>query len=199
VRARGNLSREEALEEYLIYRKRVRELLDMAQIARDIKSRRYEPRDLSGRGPERFSDTVRDVITGLFSSLCDTNPAALNVFDVWLVLFPEKKGKIVETRMRVEPQLELIKKYRDVVVCHANKNVRRYVQTRVSFAESHNELVGAMQAVAGLIAELIRDEATALPNLRTEVDPIVRKFLANRDARQIEKIKDYFLQEEPSG
>jgi hypothetical protein len=59
-----NLTREQALEEYVIYRKRVRELLDMAQIARDIKHRNYKPRDLSGRGPKRFSHAVGNVIMG---------------------------------------------------------------------------------------------------------------------------------------
>jgi len=90
------LSREKALEEYLIYRRRVRELLDMAQIARDIKMRKYEPRDLLGRGPERFSETVGDALIGLFASLIDTHPATLNVFDVWLALFLEKRGRINE-------------------------------------------------------------------------------------------------------
>jgi hypothetical protein len=191
-----NLTREEALEEYIIYRKRVRELLDMAQIARDIRDRKYEPQDFSGRGPDRFSVTVGDVMMGLFSSLCDINPAALNVFDVWLALFPEKKHKINETWKKVEPNIQLIRDYRNNVVAHANKNLRRFVETRSKFNEKLAEVHATMQAVIDLGAELSGDEQTILRNLRAEIAPILKKSRPDLSNQQIEGLKDYFLQVE---
>lgn len=193
-----NLSREEAIEEYLVYRKRVRELLDMARIATDIKEHKYEPRDLLGRGPDRFADAVGSTIVGLFASLLDPQKHALNAFDVWLVLFPKKKDKINETWDNVKAHVQLIRDYRNDIACHAQKGLRRYVDTVVKFQEARSEIALAMQAVSGLAAELLRDEATVLPSLRAEVDPILRKSFANLTSQQIEELKDYFLQKEQS-
>lgn len=187
------LTREEALEEYLVYRKRIREFLDLAQIATDVKEGKYSPRDLLGRGPERFSEALADVITGLFSSMCDRNASALNVFDVWLVLFPEKKDKINETWEKIEPQVKAVRNYRNDVVAHTNKNLRRYVKARLGFHEKRQEIVEALQKFFGLAAELMRAESTTMPELGTEVDPIIKKiFPALRD-QEIQILKDYFL------
>jgi hypothetical protein len=188
-----NLSREKALEEYLIYRVRLREFLDMVQIARDIKGRKYEPRDFAGRGPDRFSDTVGHAFTGLFASLMDLHQAALNVFDVWLVLFPGKRDKIKKTWAKIEPLVGLIRDYRNVIVCHANKGLRLYVETVCKFQGKSKEVVTAMQEFGHLAAELRRDEPTALPTLRTEIDPILRAKFPDHSDEQIEGLKSYFL------
>jgi hypothetical protein len=187
------LSREEALEEYLVYRRRVRELLDLAQIARDIKRNRYKPEDLLGRGPDRFSQTVGQVLVGLFASLIDRDAAALNIFDVWLVLFPAKKDIIIKIREEVRPHVELIWDYRSKIAFHANRNVYQYVNTYRKFAESHDEITAAMQKVMRLAAELMRDEKNALPNLRADVDPILSAKFPRLASEQIEGLKDYFL------
>ncbi len=189
-----NLSRPEALEEYLVYRRRLRELLDIVQIARDIKTRKYKPRDFLGRGPKRFSDTVADAIIGLFASLMDPQDHALNVFDVWLFLFPERRDRITNTWRRVKPHVQLVRRYRNDVVCHANKNVHRYIETRLRLNENLAQIHDAMQAVIGLAAELRRDEPVVLPNLREEVDPILGRMFPELGKEQITGLKDYFLQ-----
>jgi hypothetical protein len=194
-----NLSRVEAMEEYLIYRKRERELVDICQIATDIKKRKYEPRDLSGRGPERFSEIIGNVLVGWFASLMDTGSgSALDVFDVWYALFPAKKGKIEEIWEGVKPHVDRIRKYRNKVVFHANKNVTEYTKTIDEFQEGREGIVKAMQAVIGLGAELMRDEPTVLPDLRAEIDPILKKLRPDLSDKQIEGLKDYFLQKERS-
>ncbi|GEM_PF-5266513 len=192
-----NLSREKALEEYLIYRKRVRELLDMAQIARDIEQRKYEPRDSQGRGPERFSEIIGNVLVGWFASLMDTGSgSALDVFDVWLALFPARKNEIAETWDRVEPHVQLIWDYRSDVVCHANKSVRRYIETHLRFNEKLGDIHAVMQAVADLAKELMEDERTVLPKLRDDIGPILKRLRPDLSDEQIEGLKDYFLQKE---
>jgi hypothetical protein len=198
------LSRDEALEEYLVYRKRVRELLDMAQISKDIGDKRYRPQDLLGRGPERFRLAVANALMGLFASLLYPQSHALNVFDVWLALFPAKTARINQTWDAVRPHVQLIRDYRNDIACHANKNIRRHAETYLNHHRHFDEIVGAMQAVSQLAAELLRDEATALPNLRSEAEAILDKTLAPllRDMGQSGKpvvfgsLKDYFLQRE---
>jgi hypothetical protein len=199
-----HLTREQALEEYVIYRKRLRELLDMVQISRDIKDRKYEPRDFLGRGPERFSHALGNAIMGLFGSLLDPQNHALNVFDVWLALFPEKKDKINQTWEAVRPHVQLTRNYRNDIACHANKSLRRQGETYLNYHKHLDEIVEAMQNVSRLAAELLRDEATALPNLRPEIDPILDRALAplvkdlgpNQSPVVLSALKNYFLQED---
>jgi hypothetical protein len=187
------LTRREALEEYIIYRKRIREFLDVFQIVRDIKNGAYKPRDPLGRGPDRFWQTISDVLVGLFVSLIDAHPATLNVFDVWPVLFPGKAARISETWRKMTPNVQLIRDYRNDVVAHANKGLRRYVNTGRRFYEGRAGVVEAMQEFGQLAAELMRDEATALPNLGSEVDPILRDLLPRASNEDLEGLKDYFL------
>lgn len=195
------LSHDEALAEYLVYRKRVRELLDMAQIARDIKQRKYEPRDFLGRGPKRFSDAVGNVIMGLFASLLDPQNHALNIFDVWPVLFPQKRDKISQIWEAVKPHVQLIRDYRNDIACHANKNLRRHAKAYLEYRKRLDEIVGAMQVVSQLAADLMRDEATALPNLRAEADsileralePLVSNFRPDQAQDLMAMLKNYFL------
>jgi hypothetical protein len=192
-----SLAREEAIEEYLIYRKRMRELLDKAQIARDIKAHTYKPTDFSGQGPERFAEVVGRVLVGLFADLLDPQNHALNAFDVWVVLFPQKVNTINQVWDKVKGHVQLIRDYRNDVACHANKGLRRYVNTIVKFQDARDQILQAMQSVTELAAELMREEAASLPNLRHDVDPIIRKYFANLDFEQTECLKDYFLQAGP--
>src|SRR5690349_3164436 len=96
------LSRAEAMEEYLIYQIRLYEYLHMFQIALDIKDGKYNPENPMGHKNEDFVGTVRNACYGLFASLMDQDNHALDVFDVWRALFPEKEDAVVATWKRVE-------------------------------------------------------------------------------------------------
>jgi uncharacterized protein YaaR (DUF327 family) len=187
------LTRDKAIEEYLIYRRRIREFLDMAQMRKDIEEHKYEPRDLLGRGPGRFAELVSDCLMGLFASLMDRQADALNVFDVWVVLFSKKRDKIEGTWKKIEPHVELIREYRNNVVAHASKNLRRHVETRSRFDQRRHGIIKGMHQFLPLAAELMRDEATALPDLRAEADPILRKLFPNQRDRWIQQLADYCL------
>lgn len=188
-----NLSREEALEEYLVYRKRIGEFLDMVQIAKDIKNGTYQPRDLLGRGPARYSMVVRNVLVGLFASLFDPQKSAMNVFDVWLVLFPEKKSNIVTAWEHVKPHIQLIRDYRNDVVCHANKRPRRYIKTSIKFEEGIDGVHVVMQVVAKLAAELLKDETTSMPPLHEEIRPILKRLWPDLTGERTLQLENYFL------
>lgn len=188
-----NLSRKQALEEYIIYRKRIRELLNMAQIATDIEKGSYQPRDILGRGPGKFSETVGDTLMGLFASLLDRHKAGLNVFDVWIPLFPQMKAEIEGTWKKAEPYIQAIREYRNNVVAHANKDPALYVKARIQFQEKRQGIVDAMRNVLQLAANLMRQEATALPDLSAEVEQILKRLLPNAGQKQLKQLEDYFL------
>jgi hypothetical protein len=82
------------------------------------------------------------------------------------------------------------------VAFHVNKNLRRYFDTRRRFQENGKEIISAMQAFWDLAAELTRNQAKALPDFRNEIDPILRTAQPNLSPEQLEKLKDFFIQNE---
>ena len=123
----------------------------------DIKDGKYKPESLLGHGSIEFANTLRNLSYGLFASLIDPENMAVNVFDVWVVLYPEKEKRIVDVWKRVEPYIQLIRDFRNDVAFHANKNLGRYLRTRGSFHEKRAEIIAAMQEFWGLAAELIKE------------------------------------------
>lgn len=99
------LSQDEAYEEYLVYQIRLFEYSEMFQIELDICEGRYEPTIL-GHGRAEFATTVRNYLTGIFASLMDRQGGALNVFAVWVELYPEdQKAEIVRVWKAIEPNV----------------------------------------------------------------------------------------------
>src|SRR5229473_4388584 len=129
------LTRTEALEEYLVYLIRLYEYIHTFKVVLDIEDGKYKPEPLLGHGPDEFQGTLRSLSYGLFASLMDAQKMALDVFDVWVVLYPKDEERIVATWKKIEPYIQLIRDFRNDVAFHANKNPRRYFDTRRLFRE----------------------------------------------------------------
>jgi hypothetical protein len=188
------LTRAEALEEYIVYQFRLYEYIHTFQIALDIKDGKYKPETLFGHDSTEFAGTLRNASYGLFASLMDPQNMALDVFDVWVVLYPEKEARIIDVWKKIEPHLQLIRDFRNDVAFHANKNLRRYFETRRLFNAKRAEMIAAMQEFWGLAAELIKEQDKVLPNFRDEIEPFLKKALPEASSEYIEKLKDYFIQ-----
>jgi len=132
------LTRAEAIEEYLVYQIRLYEYLHTFKIVLDIKDAKYKPETPLGHGSDEFLGTLRSLSYGLFASLMDPQNMALDVFDVWVVLYPEKEKRIIDTWKKIEPHIQLIRDFRNDVAFHANKNLRRYFETRVCSMRNAN-------------------------------------------------------------
>jgi hypothetical protein len=195
------LTHEEAIEEYVIYRLRTCEFLRIFQIALDIIDDTYKPRDPLGHGAGEFIGNLRAVSAGLFASLIDKHTDALNVFDVWLALFPGKKDRIDETWRKIEPQIDLIRDHRNHIAFHANKDPGVYFETYYRFKEKSAEITTAMQEFWKLAVELMNDEGNTLPDLRKEIEPVLKKieaaiYVVNKKTlseTEREELKDYFI------
>jgi hypothetical protein len=192
------LTCEEAIEEYLVYQIRLFEYLHCFQATLDIKDGKYKPESVLGHDFVEFAITFRNLSFGLFASLMDPQNMALDVFDVWVVLYPEKEAKIVEIWKKIEPHIQLIRDFRNDVVFHANKNLRRYLTTRGSFYEKRAEIMSAMQEFWGLAAELIKEQPKALPEFGNQIEPILKKAVPNATREEIDRLKSLFIQNQPT-
>src|SRR6266403_1127194 len=120
--------------------------------------------------------------------------SSFDVFDVWVVLYPEKEAKIGDIWKKVEPYIQIIRDFRNDVAFHANKNLRRYLQTRGSFFEKRAEITGAMQEFWSLAAELIKEQHKVLPNFDSEIEPILKKAVPDASQEQLGALKSIFIQ-----
>jgi hypothetical protein len=182
------LSREDALAEYFVYRVRTVEHLQMLQILLDLKERRYVPENPFTRNP---TETVQHMLLGLFASLMDSSRQALNVFDVWVVLYPSEKTRIEETWSRIETHVRVIRDLRNNISFHAAKDLGNYVRALRTYEENAQAIGSAMREFGKLAGDLFNREPEALPNLRDEAGPVLRK--AGVAEEYIERFKDYFL------
>jgi hypothetical protein len=189
------LTRAEALEEYLVYQIRLIEALQCVQMVSDIVTGKYkpEPENPRGSGPDEFRSTLFNLTIGLFASLMDPQDVAVNVFDVWVVLYPEKQQRILEVWKKIEPHIQLIRAFRNDVAFHANKNFRRYLNTRGLFEVKKAEMMPAVGEFWVLAGQLMREQSKALPDFANDIDPILQKAVPRASREQIDRLKSIFI------
>jgi hypothetical protein len=188
------LSIDDALDGYLVYQLRLSEFLHLFQIAMDIKEKRYDPTT-----PIPYSDffgTIRSAMYGWFASLIDKQPAALNVFDVWLTLYPDEEKEIQRVWAAIEPYKEVIAHYRNHVAFHANKSIKHYFESRNRFNELKTEIGRAMQEFFGLASKLIKKPPTVVENFYDRVKERLTRAVPGADPDEFIKV---FIVDKPAG
>jgi len=182
------LSRGEALAEYLVYRVRTYEYLQVFQILVDIKDRTYVPEN---RFSKPVTETLQNILLGMFASFIDTSSKALNVFDVWMALYPNEKARIEDAWRKIEPHMGLIRDFRNNVSFHACRNLGEYIKALKSYQENTKLITLSMTEFGKLANDLIVKEPEALPHLKAEAGPILKR--AGVPDEHIGNAEDYFL------
>ncbi len=107
------LTREQALREYPMYKIRYFEFHNFSNVFVDICEGSFTPIN-----PVDTKDIMRSVMLGLFYSLLDSNPNAINVFNVWIALHPTLKDEILAVWHQMEPLVKVFQKYRGALTFH---------------------------------------------------------------------------------
>jgi hypothetical protein len=80
--------------------------------------------------PINLDDTkyiMRNVQLGLFYSLFDSNPQAINVFNMWIALHPTLKDEIVSVWNQIKPLVKVVQKYRGALTFHMTNDPADFV------------------------------------------------------------------------
>jgi len=77
-------------EIYIVYRQRIEEFLHLFLLWDAMQAGGAPPPNVMGHGSEEFANTLRTATIGWLASLVDKDRSALNVFDLWLKIFPER-------------------------------------------------------------------------------------------------------------
>src|SRR5438128_2633149 len=97
---------------YLVYRQRIKEFLHLFLLWDAMRSGGTPPQNVLGHRAEEFANTLRTATIGWLASLVDEHAAALNVFDLWLKIFPERSVDIIRVRDEIRPHLKLLTDFR---------------------------------------------------------------------------------------
>jgi len=187
-----NLSQDQAFEEYLVYQIRLFEYFQLFQIELDIIEGRYQPRVLA-HDPVEIATTVRIFLTGIFASMMDKPRKALNIFDVWVALYPEEwKPEILRVWRAIQPAVEMIMEYRNEVAFHANKSLGEYLRARGNFHENRGQVIQAMQEFLDLAARLMKAQG-AIPDFEARLDRTLTKNFPDQSPEKLQRLKEYFV------
>lgn len=126
------LTRDQALREYPMYKIRLFEFHNYSNVFIDICEGSFVPINLVDT-----KDIMRNVVIGLFYSLFDSNPQAINVFDLWIALHPTFRDEIVGVWNQIEPLAKVIKKYRGALTFHMTNDPSEFASGWAAFWD-HN-------------------------------------------------------------
>jgi len=157
VVGRAERLRKDDLRRYVIYRMKSLELLHYYLLLFDLNDSGHYPDNILGHDGVMFASSMRTVAISWLATFVDQSRDGMNVFDLWRRLFPKHRDEIDRVWAQLEPQLDLIKNFRDRVGFHADAPLR-YFAARDKIRGKNPELQAAMDSFMNLEIALYRYE-----------------------------------------
>jgi hypothetical protein len=164
--------RKDDLRRYVIYRMKSLELLHFYLLLFDLNNKRYCPENMLGHDARMFASSIRTVTISWLATFVDQSRDGMNVFDLWRRLFPKHRKEIDRVWKRLEPQLELIKTFRDRVGFHADTPLK-YFAARDRIRGKNPELQAAMDSFMKLQIKLYKCEDQELPDFVSAAEELL--------------------------
>lgn len=151
------LSRKDALDQLIICRQRLAEALHLVTLWDDLRNKKITPTLNATETPEDYLETLRTAFLGWLASLIDKTKDAIDVFDVWLALFPAEQGEITRVWQENKPAFELLRDFRNTTGFHGNKSLGEHLRVRKQVLGS-KPIEKASQDFFGLAIRMYRIE-----------------------------------------
>lgn len=155
---------------YLTYRCKLNELIHLNYLFLHMKN--------TGCGEQivkvpvaQVMETVRTAALAWFSTLADRS--GLNIFDLWLRMFPRYQRRITIFRTAIQSQLDKIREFRNNTAFHANPVFAEFFAPRVVVMDDREEIVAALQKFLKLAVFLLRREHWADPELHARMLDVI--------------------------
>jgi hypothetical protein len=164
---RAQLSREEAIEHYILLRLRATEINRLAFLVEGFHSGTIQ---VSGDAPftrADLKDTARTAFFGWFATLTDKDDRAVYAFDPLLVLFPKRRTQIVKVQLECEACHSVLQQFRNNVAFHNRSEIDAHISAHQALREEDAflELEFARRDFQRLMADVISEELIAIPEL----------------------------------
>jgi hypothetical protein len=164
---RTQLSREEAIEHYILLRLRFEDIKRMGFLVEKLHTRAIQLPSGSPFTHADLKDTVRTGFFGLFATLTDRDGKAVYAFDPLFVLFPDDRYQIGLVQVECEACHGVLHQFRNNVAFHGRAQVAAQIKARQALRgeDTFLDLESARQDFHRLMAALIVEELNAIPEL----------------------------------
>lgn len=157
--------RRDALRRYFIFRLKLIELFHLHLVWASLADDKFTPENVMDHSGRDFAESVRTAYLSWYCTIVDRTQGGLNVFNVWLELFPRHRDEIERVRDEVEPHLGVLRNFRDKCGFHAD-TPRNYFHAKQRVLDNP-QTSRAVQDFLDLAKKLILLEETESPRFRS--------------------------------
>lgn len=151
------LSREDALEQLIICRQRLAEALHLFTLWDDLRKKIITPSLNAIETREDYLETLRTAYLCWLASLFDKTRQAINIFDVWIALFPAEQAEVTRIWQENKAAFELLRDFRNNTGFHGNITLGEHLRTRKQVLGS-KPIEKAAHDFFGLTTRMLRIE-----------------------------------------
>ncbi len=164
---RTKMSREEAIEHYILLRLRFEDIKRLAFLVESLYTRTIQLPSGSPFAHADLKDTSRTAFFGWFATLTDKDGRAVYAFDPLFVHFPHQRNRIGLVQMECEACHGVLHQFRNNVAFHGRGEVAAQIKARQALRgeDTFLDLESARKDFRQLMTELIAEELSAIPEL----------------------------------
>ena len=164
---RTQMSREEAIERYILLRLRFEDIKRLGFLVEGLHAKTIQLPTTSPFSHADLKDTARTAFYGWFATLTDKDDRAVYAFDPLLFLFPHKRAQIITVQLECEECHPVLQQFRNNVAFHGRAEVAAQIKARQALRgeDTFLDLESARQDFHRLMADLIEEELNAMPEL----------------------------------
>jgi hypothetical protein len=155
---------------YLVFRIKTNELIHLHMLWLAIKDG-HCGESIFEIGNQTIRETLRTVAMAWFSTIVDKN--GLNIFPLWEKMFPQYQRRIALYRAAIQPELDLLRAFRDRAAFHAEPVFSKFFAPRKDMYDHIDKIIESIQHFLTLSKFLIKREHTADPDLQGRMLGIV--------------------------
>jgi hypothetical protein len=164
---RTQLSREQAIEHYVLLRLRVEDIKRLSFLIEGLFDKTIQLRTEGAFSAADLKDTVRTAFFGWLATLTDKDERAVYAFDPLLALFPANHAHIIKVQMECEACHSRLQQFRNNVAFHNRSELAAHIAARRALTQEDTfiDLELARKDFFRLMNELISEELAAIPEL----------------------------------
>ena len=164
---RTQMSREEAVERYIVVRWRAEEINRLGFLVEGLFAKTIQLPDNAPFTYVDLKDTVRTAFFGWFATLTDRNDKAVYAFGPLFFLFPHQRYQIGLVQRQCEALHGVLQQFRNNVAFHGRAALDVHLKARRALREDDTfvALQSARLDFQRLMTGLIAEELNAIPEL----------------------------------
>lgn len=155
---------------YLTYRFKLNELIHLHFLFHALNDGSCGD-SINGISKEQVLMSVRTAAVAWFATVVDRS--GLDIFKLWLKMYPRYQKRINLYRSLLEPHLRLIRRFRNKTAFHAERNFVDFFEPRIRFLEKAKEIGEGVQKFLDLAKFLIKREHQSDPDFYSRILGIV--------------------------